>query len=80
MISIENDAHGIEKFSAKNSSKLNKFLHSEVNQLIQHIIVQDQDGQNNNTYLFTKCQRNLLLSLKMPRYYTGICIHVIDKE
>ena len=23
-------------------------LHSEVNQLIQHIIVQDQDGQNNN--------------------------------
>ena len=25
------------------------FLHSEVNQLIQHIIVQDQDGQNNNT-------------------------------
>ena len=31
------------------SSKLNKFLHSEVNILIQHIIVQDQDGQNNNT-------------------------------
>ena len=26
----------------------NKFLHSEANQLIQHIIVQDQDGQNNN--------------------------------
>ena len=36
------------KASAKNSSKLNKFLHSEVNQLIQHIIVKDQDGQNNN--------------------------------
>ena len=35
------------KASAKNSSKLNKFLHSEVNLLIQHIIVQDQDGQNN---------------------------------
>ena len=34
------------KTSAKNSSKLNKFLHSEVNLLIQHIIVQDQDGQN----------------------------------
>ena len=34
--------------SAKNSSKLNKFLHSEVNLLIQHIIVQDQGGQNNN--------------------------------
>ena len=35
------------KASAKNSSKLNKYLHSEVNLLIQHIIVQDQDGQNN---------------------------------
>jgi len=34
--------------SAKNSSKLSKFLHSEVNLLIQHIIVQDQDGQNNS--------------------------------
>ena len=37
------------KASAKNSSKLNKFLHSEVNLLIQHYIAQDQDGQNNNT-------------------------------
>ena len=36
------------KASTKNSSKLNKFLHSEVNLLIQHIIVQDQDGQNYN--------------------------------
>ena len=27
---------------------VNKFFHSEVNILIQHIIVQDQDGQNNN--------------------------------
>ena len=44
--SIENDAH--RKASAKNSSKLNKFLHSEVNLLIQHIIMQDQDGENNN--------------------------------
>ena len=35
------------KASAKNSSKLNKFLHSEVNLLIQHIIVRDQDGHNN---------------------------------
>jgi hypothetical protein len=42
--SIENDAHRIEKF-----------LHSEVNQLMQHIIVQDQDGQNNNT---DKLKRN----------------------
>ena len=37
-----------QKASARNSSKLNKFLHSEVNQSIQHIIVQDEDGQNNN--------------------------------
>jgi len=28
---------------------MHMFLQSEVNQLIQHIIVQDQDGQNNNT-------------------------------
>ena len=34
-----------------NSSKLNKFLRSEVNLLIQHIIVQDQYGQNNNRIL-----------------------------
>ena len=46
-LSIENDAHGIEKLLLKNSSKLNKFLHSEVNLLIQHIIAQDQNGQNN---------------------------------
>ena len=36
------------QLTAKNSSKLNKFLHSEVDLIIQHIIVQDQDGQNNN--------------------------------
>ena len=41
------------KASAKNSSKLNKFLHSEVNLLIQHIIVQDQDGKNNNNVLLS---------------------------
>ena len=34
----------------KNSSKLNKFLHSEVNLLIQHITVQDQGGQNYSKY------------------------------
>ena len=44
----------IFKSSAKNSSKLNKFLHSEVNLLIQHIIVQDQDGQNNMFECFVK--------------------------
>ena len=38
------------KASAKNSSKLNKLLHSEVNLLIQYIIVQDEDGQNNNIH------------------------------
>ena len=32
--------------SAKNSNKLNKFLDSEVNLLIQNIVVQDHDGQN----------------------------------
>ena len=37
-----------QKAFAKNSSKLNNFLHSEVIQLIRHIIIQDQDGQNNN--------------------------------
>ena len=33
-----------------------KFLHSEVNLLIKHIIVQYQDGQNNNTdiVIFTR--------------------------
>jgi len=36
MSNIENDAHGIEA-SAKNSSKSNKFLHNEVNPLMQHI-------------------------------------------
>ena len=46
------------KASAKNSSKLNKFLHSEVNVLIQHIIVQDQDGQ--------KTIRDNIIFLLMP--------------
>ena len=45
------------KASAKNSGKLNKFLHSEMNLLIQHIIVQDPDGQNNNSPLRVRaCQ------------------------
>ena len=42
--SIENDVHGIEKLPLKTQVSLTSFLHSEVNQLIQHIIVQDQDG------------------------------------
>ena len=44
--SIENDAHGFEKLLLKPQVSLTSFLHSEVNQII-HIIVQDQDGQNN---------------------------------
>ena len=43
----ENDAHGIKKLLLKTQIS-EKFLHSEVNLIIQYIIVQDQDGQNNN--------------------------------
>ena len=46
---IENDAHGIES-----SNEVNRFLHSEVNLLIQHFIVRDQDGQNNNKLFKSK--------------------------
>ena len=42
--SIENDAHGIEKLLLKTQVS-EKFLHSELNLIIQYIIVQDQDGQ-----------------------------------
>jgi hypothetical protein len=44
--SMENDAHGIEKLLLK-TQVIEKFLHSEVNLIIQYIIAQDQDGQNN---------------------------------
>ena len=30
--------------------------------------------------MFTNCEKDLLLSLKLPLYYTGMCIHVIDKK
>ena len=46
--SIENDAHDIEKLLLKTQVS-EKFLLSEVNLIIKYIIVQDQDGQNNNT-------------------------------
>ena len=46
--SIENDAYGIEKLLLKTQVSLTSFLQSEVK--IMHIIVQDQDGQNNNIY------------------------------
>jgi len=44
--SIENYAQGIEKLLLKTQVS-EKFLHSEVNLIIQYIIIQDQDGQNN---------------------------------
>ena len=47
--------HMAMKSFAKNSSKLNKFLHNEVNLLIQHIIVQDQDGQNDISRQAQEC-------------------------
>ena len=43
------DLQALKMMHMANSSKLNKFLHCDVNQLIQQIIVQDQDGQNNNS-------------------------------
>ena len=51
--SIENDAHGIEKFLLNTRVSLTSFLQSEVNQII-HIIVEDQEGQNNNIKYFLK--------------------------
>ena len=63
------------KASAKNSSKLSKFLHSEVNLLIQHIIVQDQDGQNNdkykrtnNVYIYNNHCTCFLVDMRTHRY------------
>ena len=55
MYLIINDAHGIEKLLLK-TQKSNKFLHSEVNLLIQHIIVQDLDKQQ--LYLLYLPQKN----------------------
>ena len=56
------------KASAKNSSKLNKFLHSEVNLLIQLIIVQDQDGQNNNSsWVFCPPPRRVIALLPLAK-------------
>jgi hypothetical protein len=39
-------------------------LHSEVNQLTQHIIVQDQDGLNNNRYLSVIIVQRFVVSLR----------------
>ena len=57
---------GHRKASAKNSSKLNKFLHSEVHLLIQHIIVQDQDGQTNMLTLDGTANIILIQSIFSP--------------
>ena len=46
MLCALNNAHSIEKLLLKNQV-IEKFLHSEVNLIIQYIIVQDKDGQNN---------------------------------
>ena len=59
---------GTMHMTSKNSSKLNKFLHSEANLLIQHIIVQDQDGQNNNIRVLVY----ISLLLVMPRQVLNI--------
>ena len=47
---------------------LNKFLRSELNLLIQHIIVQDQDGQNNNI------KRYWSVSIGLPVRRVGVVI------
>jgi len=51
------------KASAKISSKMKKFLHSEMNQLIQHITVQDQDGQNNISYFIHVIKEEMFLTV-----------------
>ena len=45
--------HHFQCLTVPPGSKLNKFLDSELNQLIEHIIVQDQDGQNNQQEITT---------------------------
>ena len=47
---LDGPAHGIEKLLLKTQVSLTSFLQSEVK--IIHIIVQDQDGQNNNLLIF----------------------------
>ena len=50
-------------------------MHSEVNQLLQHFIVQDQDGQNNNKIeQFNKYNRNGVYKLTCTncnKFYIG---------
>ena len=53
--------------------KVKKFLHSEVNLLTQHIIMQDHDGQNNNKSVFSTCFKIIPISklnkIKSKNYY-----------
>ena len=65
--------------------RLNKFLHSEINLLIQHIIVQDQDGQNNILYLIVhKIYQNyglpsMILHNLRGTYYTVCGINLVTE-
>ena len=62
------------KASAKNSSTLNKFLHNEVNLLIQQIIVKGQDEQNNNVQ-FNKNIINLIKLLVPVTNFELLRVH-----
>ena len=61
---------------------MNKFLHSEVNLLIQHIIVQDQDGETNNktniiefkTQNRVKYKQYTTLNLKQSIKFLGVML------
>ena len=50
-------------------------MHSEVNQLIQHIKMQDQDGQNNNTILMISQKFYQFLDMRVAdsRIFLQIC-------
>ena len=70
LVQLEVLAEAISRcHSATNSSKLNKFLHNELNLLIQHIIVRDQDGQNNKMKSYIARIISPLLILKMFEFY-----------
>ena len=84
--SIENDAHGFEKLLLRTQAS-EKFLHSEVNLIIQYIIVQDQDGQNNNIYnalhmvlknIFTNVGGGFLTPKQEKIQYTNKCPEILS--
>ena len=51
--SMLDGSNGIEKLLLTTQVS-EKFLHSEVNLIIQYIIVQDEYGQNNNTLNYAR--------------------------